>query len=241
MESAIAKNDNIYYAYFNVMFLWEVKSLHIHTSNQESLSLGFGNYTCNWGTHLCGLYENAEERDEILLGFLHRGDIDGDLQLYCPSERSRDDFFQAYGCLFPDCENHLHQSDRFQISTAKELYYPDGIFSPWKMDQNLTAFYRESQENGRRNIRATAEMTWALDAIPGREHLMAYESRLNYFIPGKPWISICLYNINKFSGSTILEVLQTHPFTINKDGITENPYYQNPDEWLAQHAPEFLN
>jgi hypothetical protein len=84
-------------------------------------------------------------------------------------------------------------------------------------------------------------MVWALDAIPGIEHLMVYESRLNYFIPGKPWISVCMYNVTKFSGSVILNVLRTHPFTISGGVITQNPYYQNPDEWLKQNAPEFLN
>jgi hypothetical protein len=84
-------------------------------------------------------------------------------------------------------------------------------------------------------------MVWALEAIPGVEHLMAYESRLNYFIPGKPWISICMYNLTKFSGSTIMGVLRTHPYAINGGVITENPYYQNPDEWLARNAPQFLS
>jgi hypothetical protein len=83
-------------------------------------------------------------------------------------------------------------------------------------------------------------MVWALEAIPGVEHLMAYESRLNYFIPGKPWISICLYNLNKFSGSTIMGVLRTHPYSISGGVITENPFYQDPDEWLATNAPQFL-
>jgi hypothetical protein len=109
------------------------------------------------------------------------------------------------------------------------------------MDKSLHEYYSESQKNGKRYVRATAEMVWALDAIPGIEHLMVYESRLNYFIPGKPWISVCMYNVTKFSGSVILNVLRTHPFTISGGVITQNPYYQNPDEWLKQNAPEFLN
>jgi hypothetical protein len=63
------------------------------------------------------------------------------------------------------------------------------------MDRGLGEFHVESQRRGRRNIRATSEMVWALEAIPGTELLMVYESRLNHFIPGKPWINICLYNL----------------------------------------------
>ncbi|MFP4033468.1 MAG: MEDS domain-containing protein [Desulfococcaceae bacterium] len=214
--------------------------MHIHTSDQEALALGFGGYCCNWGVHLCGFYETEEERDEIICGFLHQGDLDGDLQLYCPVEQNSERFRQTYRHRFPDGGTNLDDPDRFRIQSARELYYPDGTFSPLAMDEGLEAFFEESQRNGPRNIRGTAEMAWALEAIPGAEHLMAYESRLNYFIPGKPWISICLYNLARFSGAQIMQALQTHPYAISGGVITENPFFRDPDEWLAANAPQFL-
>jgi len=214
--------------------------MHFQTSDQEKLELGFGGYTCNWGLHICGLYETETERDEIIMGFLHTGDINNDKQLYCPAERTEKSFKEEYSRRYPECCDHLSDESLFSISSARELYYPDGTFSPISMDKGLNEFFISSQKNGRKNIRATAEMVWALQAIPGIEHLMAYESRLNYFIPGKPWISICLYNITKFSGSTIINVLRTHPYTISSGVITQNPYYQDPDEWLAKNDPEYV-
>jgi hypothetical protein len=214
--------------------------MHIQTSHQEKLSLGFGNYTCNWGLHIAGLYESDEERDEIIFGFFRQGYKEKDLQLYTASERSPETFKNQFTHFCPECKESIDDTSLFQLKTARELYYPEGTFSPFKMDESLGKFYNNSQENNKRNIRATAEMAWALEAIPGVEHLMAYESRLNYFIPGKPWISICLYNVNKFDGKTIMGVLRTHPFTISGGIITQNPYYQDPDQWLAENAPEFL-
>lgn len=213
--------------------------MHIKTSDQESLELGFGNYSCNWGTHICGLYESEKERDEIIFGYLRQGYLDGDMQLYCPVERTSNEFFQDFPGFCPECCDHIHDANHFSLLSAQELYYPDGTFDPRKMDEGLNSYYESSQENGRRNIRATAEMVWALDAIPGIEHLMAYESRLNYFIPGKPWISICMYNVTKFSGSIIMNVLRTHPYTINAGIITKNPFFVHPDKWLAENAPQF--
>jgi hypothetical protein len=215
--------------------------MHIKTSNQEKLNMGFGGYTCNWGLHICGLYETEAECDEIIFGFLHQGAVENDKQLYCPEEQSKEEFIEKYAKNYPDCKHHPHDPELFTIKSAKEFYYPDGTFSPVSMDKSLYEYFSESQKNGKRNVRATAQMVWALDAIPGIEHLMVYESRLNYFIPGKPWISVCMYNVTKFSGSVILNVLRTHPFTISGGVITQNPYYQNPDEWLKQNAPEFLN
>lgn len=214
--------------------------MHIKTSDQESLELGFGDYSCNWGLHLCGLYETEEERDEIIMGFLHAGDEAGDLQLYCPCERTKADFKIKYAERFACCADHPEDEEKFKLLSTKGLYYPKGEFSPWDMDKGLSGFYEESQSKGKRNIRATAEMVWALDAVPGVEHLMAYESRLNYFIPGKPWVSICLYNVSRFSGAQVLDALRTHPYTISGSVITENPYFMDPDDYLAKHAPQYL-
>jgi hypothetical protein len=214
--------------------------MHLQTSDQEKLELGFGGYTCNWGTHICGLYETEEERDEILMGFLHAGDVKNDLMLYFPAERSAENFREEYALQYPDCKDHVHDRNLFSINSPKEFYYPDGLFSPQRMLDGHEEYFAESQKNGKRNVRGTAEMVWALQAIPGIEHLMAYESRLNYFITGKPWISICLYNLTKFSGSIIVNVLRTHPYAISGGVITQNPYYQNPDDWLRKYDPEYI-
>lgn len=215
--------------------------MHIKTSEQEKLVLGIGDYTCNWGVHICGLYENEKERDEIIFGFLNEGLKADDLQFYCPVERTIEAFYHDFAEACPGCKHKMHNSDHFVITPAKELYYPDGTFDPWHMDDALGDFFVEAQKNGKRNVRATAEMAWALEAIPGVEHLMAYEARLNYFIQGKPWISICMYNVNKFDGATIMNVLRTHPYAISGGVITQNPYFIHPDRWLAENAPQFLN
>ena len=214
--------------------------MYIKTSKQEKLNLGIGNYSCNWGIHIAGLYETEEERDEILTGFLTEGLNAGDMQLYCPVEQTGDELSEKIEKECPSCKSKLNDHEHFSFYSAKDLYYPDGTFSPIDMDKGLDAFYENSQKNGKRNIRATAEMAWALEAIPGVEHLMAYEARLNYFIPGKPWISICLYNTSKFSGSVIMNVLKTHPYTISGGVLMQNPFFEDPAKWLAKNAPQFL-
>lgn len=214
--------------------------MHVHTSEQERLELGIDDYSCNWGVHIAGLYETSAERDEMIFGFLARGVDDGDLQLYVPSERSEVEFRASFAEEHPGIADRLEDPRFFQTPGPRELYYPDGTFMPKRMDDTGEAFFAASQAEGPRNIRATTEMVWALDNVPGREHLLAYEARLNYFIPPKPWISICLYNVTKFDGATIMGVLRTHPYVISKGVLTENPYFQDPAEWLRENAPQFL-
>jgi len=213
--------------------------MHLKTSDGPVADLGFGDRTINWGTHICGLYETEEERDSIIMGYLNRGDRDGDLRLYCPTERTADNFRDEYAKCFPDCAGHLHDHECFRIFSEKELYYPDGDFKPQRMEKTFDDLYQKTiAKDGPRRVRTLAEMVWALKAIPGADQLMAYESKLNYIVRGKPWIMMCFYNINKFSGATIMNVLRTHPYSISQGMLMENPYYIHPDLWLKKYAPE---
>jgi hypothetical protein len=214
--------------------------MQIITSDQAPLDLGFGCYKCNWGTHLAGFYEDDEELDRIVLGFLGQGDLAGDLQLFCPVGRTPGEFRDTYARRYPERAARVRDPSAFRLLDPRELYCPNGVFSVAAMQAGLDRLFAESQAEGRRNIRASAEMIWALEAIPGIEQLMAYEAWLNHFIHGKPWVSICLYDVRSFSGEIIMNVLRTHPFTISGGVIVQNPYYQDPEKWLAKHAPQFL-
>ena len=214
--------------------------MYYETSGQERVQLGFCGHECNNGTHFYGLYETAEERDEIILGYLRRGLVDRARVLYTPTERSAEDFAQKFRTLFPEDAGLIEENPDFTVNKARELYYQGGSFSPVQMNVNLNHFYETGRNYAGQTIRTTAEMVWALDLGLDKTQLMAYESRLNYFIPGKAWISICMYNLTRFSGQTIMNVLQTHPYSIGKGGsITRNPYFMHPDEWLAKNAPSY--
>ncbi len=215
--------------------------MHIKTSNLPELQLGIGEYTCNWGTHMCGLYETENERDEIILNFLKSGCLGNDKQIFIHSEQTEEEFREKFNCICPECCASEQKMKDLDIKKAQEIYFPDGDFDPWKMDKTVNGYFAYTQQNGQRNLRTIAEMVWALQEIKGVEHLFAYESRLNYFVQDRPIVSLCLYNITKISGATIMNVLRTHPYTISGGVITQNPYYLHPDIWLAENAPQFLN
>ncbi len=215
--------------------------MHIKTSDQPSLKLGFGDYTCNWGTHICGLYQTEKERDEIIFGYLKQGCIALDKQIFIHSEQTHDEFNHKINTTCPECAKHTDALERLEIKKAREMYYPNDEFDPWYMDKAVNGYYDYTQKDGKNNLRAVAEMAWGIKNIKGVEHLFAYESRLNYFVQDRSVISLCLYNISKISGEMTMNVLRTHPYTISGGIITQNPYYIKPDKWLAENAPQFLN
>lgn len=215
--------------------------MHIKTSDQEELKLGIGNYSCNWGTHMCGLYETKEERDDIIYSYLEQGLKDGDKLLYIHSEQTEEEFLHKFDQRCPHCMANANKDSLIDIKPAKDLYYPQNIFDPNYMDIAVENYYSYTQKEGNANLRTIAEMAWAINMIKGVEHLFVYESRLNYFVEKKNIMCLCLYNITKLNGEAIMNVLKTHPYTINGGIITQNPYYIHPDVWLATNAPQYVN
>ncbi len=212
------------------------QAMHMHTSNQECLHLGYRDYTCNWGAHIAALYESADEKDELVFGFLARGMHEHECVLYGCCTRTVEEFTRHFLTRHPGLRTAIEDTNKTRICAARDGYCGSGAFSPQKMATALEEYYQYTQRNGRCNVRAAADMCWANDSIAGINTLMNYESRLNEFIAGKPWISICLYDVNRFDGGMIMQVLQTHPFVISNGAIIENPYYMNPREWLEKYA-----
>jgi hypothetical protein len=209
--------------------------MYIETSTQEQAELGYANIECNWGTHFCGLYSTDAERDEILLGFVEKGFEQSNSILCSTFEQSKEEFIFKLRNSTQD--NAIND---FNYYTAHDLYYPNDKFSPDDMNNKLEEFYKFSQKDGKKYVRGTAEMSWVTESLTSIEKLMAYEANLNRFIKGKPWISVCLYNVTKFSGEFIMNVLKTHPYCISGKIVTINPFYEQPEIWLRQNAPEYL-
>lgn len=76
-------------------------------------------------------------------------------------------------------------------------------------------------------------MTWALRDLPGVAQLVAYEGKLNAFLPRYPQVILCLYDLEKFSdGQVLIDLLRTHPKVLLGGQVLENPWYVEPAEYL---------
>jgi hypothetical protein len=82
--------------------------------------------------------------------------------------------------------------------------------------------------------RAIGHMEWALEERPGVEDLVEYEARLNYILPKYRDPVICVYDIAKFSGDVIIDILRTHPMVIIGGTLQENPFFVPPDAFLRE-------
>jgi hypothetical protein len=83
-----------------------------------------------------------------------------------------------------------------------------------------------------KRVRTCGDMSWALREMPGTDELMEYESRVNVFTQKHDCTLMCVYDVNKFSGRAVMDVLATHPMVVMGDRIYENPYYVEPAQYL---------
>ena len=77
-------------------------------------------------------------------------------------------------------------------------------------------------------------MEWALKNLPGTDELIEYEARVNFLAPSHNCSIICTYDLNKFSGRAIADILATHPYVIMNGRLHNNPYVVPPVEYLAK-------
>jgi MEDS: MEthanogen/methylotroph, DcmR Sensory domain len=196
------------------------------------VALGIAGLELVPGDHVCAFYRGLTERDEILIPYLQEGLRAGD-KCICVVDGTEPEAVLASLTGELDVESRVatHQID---LLTSRQTYLRGDAFSPQAMldfwDESVGAALRGT---GFSFARSVGEMTWALREMPGVHELVGYESELNRFLPRYPQVILCLYDLERFSGELLVEILKTHPKVLVGSTVVENPYYVEPDEFLA--------
>jgi hypothetical protein len=77
-------------------------------------------------------------------------------------------------------------------------------------------------------------MDWVYRQPPGTERLMEYEARMNLLVPTFDCTFMCLYDLSKVSGDTLIDIMSTHPYVILRGQIRRNPFFIRPEEYLRE-------
>ncbi|WP_169806109.1 MEDS domain-containing protein [Roseateles chitosanitabidus] len=82
--------------------------------------------------------------------------------------------------------------------------------------------------------RLVARMDAALDAGADPIDLLIYEARLNGLVDGRQLPTICVYDLARLDGATMMDLLRTHPLTLIGGVLRENPFFTPPAEMLRE-------
>ena len=72
----------------------------------------------------------------------------------------------------------------------------------------------------------------ALEDRPGVEGLLKYEASAN-LVPFEDPV-VCAYDLAKFGGDVVVDVMRTHPLFIIGGILQENPFFVPPEELLRE-------
>jgi hypothetical protein len=182
--------------------------------------------------HVCAFVDSREQQYQILLPFLREGLECRDclLNIVAP-ERRADHVLRLRGAGIE--AGPLSGTGQLNLLTFEDAYLKDGYFCVDRMLAMVEGALEGARSAGFGALRGFGEMDWALSSLPGTEELIEYESRVNYIIPRFNDPLVCVYDVNKFSGRVVTDILSTHPKVILSGKIYDNPYYMHPDKFLA--------
>ena len=197
-----------------------------------SVAAGIPGLDLQVGDHVCAFYRGPQGRDEILIPFLREGLLAGDK---CIAVLDEADPQEVLGHLtaIVDVESSLRRR-QIDVLTSAESYLRGGAFStPDMLAFWSTSVGRSLGDDGYAFARSLGEMTWALKDLPGVDNLVAYEAELNDFLPRYPQVILCLYDLDRFDGRIVVDLLRTHPKIVMCGTVIDNPYYVEPADFLA--------
>ncbi|GEL19442.1 MEDS domain-containing protein [Pseudonocardia asaccharolytica] len=180
------------------------------------------------GDHVCGFYSGTDERDAILLPFLREGLHAGDK---CVCILDGTDPNQLRSAL--DVDEVDGPGPELDLRCSLDTYFTSGAFSAERMLAFWMRLLADATAGGSPLVRIICEMSWALRDLPGVEELIAYESEYNRYADRYPQVVICMYDLDRFGGAILMDILKTHPKVMASGMIYDNPYYIEPAEFLA--------
>lgn len=182
--------------------------------------------------HICAFFNSRQEQNKVLMPFFKEG--------YDQGEKL---FHVVDSCLHGEhrcaCQEGgidvatAEASGQLEIHDWEETYLKDGYFDGDRQIRILEDMLERSRSSYPR-VRVTGNMEWALKTMPGVNDVIEYETKLNYVLPKFPDAFVCVYDLNRHSGSVVVDILRTHPMVIIAGVLQENPLYVPPDEFLKE-------
>jgi len=178
--------------------------------------------------HICAFFTSRDEEYETLIPYMRDGVEAGEQVLNVldaerlPDHRAR---LEAAGVPTND--------ERLLISSSEETYLAGGHFDMARMVGFVREHLAEAAAEGR-CVRTAGWMDWIYRGAPGTERAIEYEARMNLLVPTFDCTFMCIYDLAKVPGETLVDVMATHPYVILKGQIRQNPFYVPPEVYLKE-------
>jgi MEDS: MEthanogen/methylotroph, DcmR Sensory domain len=183
--------------------------------------------------HVCAFFNDDDEEYRVLLPFIKAGFDCGDKAIHVVNPGQHEDHLRRLAGAGVDAEA-ARQSGQFELRTNTETYLRDGKFDQFRMLDAFEQLASATAKEGFPRSRIVCHMEWAIDAGSHIDKVVEFESRVNEVWLHHEDAVICTYNLSKFSGDTVIDIMRTHPMVIIGGTLQENPFFVPPDVFLRE-------
>ncbi len=180
--------------------------------------------------HVCAFFNSGDEAYRVLLPFISDGFANGDKAVHVINPGECSHHLQRLAAVGID-PAAAKESGQLEVRTNTEAYLRDGRFD---QDRMLDVFEQlAAAKSDFRLSRIVCHMDWAAD----RSHtddLIEFESRVNHVWSRHEDAVICVYDLAKFGGDAVIDIMRTHPMVVIGGILQQNPFFVPPEEFLRE-------
>lgn len=187
----------------------------------------------NESRHVCAFFNDDDEEYRVLLPFIKDGFDCGDKAVHVVNPDQPPDHLQRLTAAGIDPEA-AQQRGQLELRINSDTYLRDGHFD---QDRMLQAFEQMASGNSKGAFprsRIVCRMDWAAGSRSQLDSLIEFESRVNDVWRRHDDAVICVYNLSKFGGDTVIDIIRTHPMIIIGGILLQNPFFVPPERFLRE-------
>jgi hypothetical protein len=183
--------------------------------------------------HVCAFFNSEDEEYRVLLPFIRDGFDCGHKAVHVLSLDRRERHVDHLAAVGIDTAA-AQDSGQLELRDSSETYLSHGRFDQDRMLQTFKSIAGGSADGRYPLSRIVCQMEWA-NGHPSCIHdLIEFEARVNDVWCQHDDAVICVYDLAKFSGDTVMDVIRTHPMIIVGSILQQNPFFVPPKEFLQE-------
>jgi hypothetical protein len=183
--------------------------------------------------HVCAFFNSDEEEYRVLLPFIKDGFECGDKAVHFVSLDQRRDHLRRLAAVGID-PTAAQQTGQLELRTDAETYLREGHFDQDRMLEVFEQLASGDAKGGFRLSRIVCHMNWAAGSRSHLDNLVEFESRVNDVWRRHDDAVVCVYDLAKFGGGTVVDIMRTHPMIIIGGILQQNPFFVPPEKFLRE-------
>lgn len=183
--------------------------------------------------HVCAFFSTEDEEYRVLLPFMKDGLECGDKAVHVVNPDQHDEHIHRLASAGIDSTTAL-RTGQLDVKINTEAYLLDGKFDQDRMLETFEQLASGNASGGFPLSRIVCRMDWAVGDHSQMEDVIQFESRVNDVWSRHDDAVICTYNLTKFGGDAVIDILRTHPMVIVGGILHQNPFFVSPDVFLRE-------